>query len=278
MLKIFLWIEVLFIAGCSSFGVGNAASLTPTPIKASTPFASMTPISTPTLLPFIGKIAFTVLDRVMFNNQMYVMTANGSELKNITPPNLLEIQNLAWSPDGQYLAFNADAGHVFQIFKIKSDGSGLAQLTFRDRGAGSPSWSPDGKYIMFEATSPDILGKMDLSNQDEPVPQIYIMKSDGSDVRRFTVKTKADDTPMIGSYRYDGLISVSERDTRIGAIIYIIDSDGVIQKQFPELPSYFPPVWSPDGKFILFSTLRTDCSGVKLPFYIPIENRQNQAF
>jgi len=190
------------------------------------------------------------------------MKANGSGLTDITPLNLPAIQDLDWSPDGQHIAFDAVAGHVFQIFTVEADGSGLGQLTFRDGGASSPSWSPDGKIIMFEATSPDILGKIDLSNEDKPVPQIYIMKPDGSDIRRFTVRTKADNIPMIGSYRRDGLISVSERDTRTAAITYIVDSDGGIQKQFPELPSYFPLDWSPDGNFILTSAPRTDCSQV----------------
>jgi len=56
----------------------------------------------------------------------------------------------------------------------------------------------------------------------------------------------------------------------------------VIQKQFPELPSVFPPVWSPDGKFILFSTLRTDCSGIVIMKFdsreekcLIIDNRTN---
>ena len=277
MLKIFLWIDLLFLAGCSTFGAGNHASLTLTPIQTSisvgnpavtltpiqtsTSFAAITPTPVPTLLLFTGKIAFMVW-KDMIHSKIYVMKANGTEQTDITPPNLPEIRDLAWSLDGQYLAFDAIVGQVNQIFKIKSDGSGLVQLTFREENAWSPSWSPDGKHIMFVSSSPDILGNtLTTGGENQPVSQIYVMKVDGSDVRRFTIKTRDNNVQRTGQYRNDGLISVSEPISRQGLTNYVVDSNGVIQKQFPEFVSESPPVWSPDGNFFILSfSPSSDCS------------------
>ena len=228
------------------------------------PMLLNTPTPMTALLPFNGKIAFIVWNDAMLNNRIYVMKANGSEQTDITPANLYAIRDLAWSPDGQYLAFDAIAGQLHQIFKIKSDGSGLVQLTFREEDAQSPSWSPDGKYIIFDSTSPDILGNSFTSGpQNQPVTQIYIMKADGSEVRRITVKTRNNNVPMSGQYRNDGLISVSEQISRQGQINYVVDSKGVIQKQFPQFEGD-TPIWSPDGNFFIrysFLPPSSDCSG-----------------
>jgi Tol biopolymer transport system component len=264
LLKFLMWVGVLFMGGCFPFGSINTQTFNP--ISANT---LVSPVAvTPTLLPFIGKIAFIIFDKVMANNQIYIMNANGSEVTNITPPNLPVINHLSWSPNGQYIAFDAYKDDTFQIFKIKSDGSNLIQLTFREEDSFLPSWSPDGESIMFTSSSQDIRG-----DNGSPVQQIYIIKSDGSETHRFVVKTKAENTPMEGSYQNNGFISVSEQITRHSDTYYIVNLDGVIQKQFPEFSTDSSPVWSSDGKFILLSTLRTDCSGIVIMKFDSLEEK-----
>lgn len=253
-LNIFLWLAVLCMTRCSSFIATNTHRvLTPTGV----PTSSVT--APPTLLPFTGKIAFVSGDTPNYHIQ--VMNVNGSELMDITPPNLLYIGDLSWSPDGQYIAFAAWKDDAWRIFKIKPNGTGLIQLTIDKVGGSGPSWSPDGKNIMFLSSNPNIL---DYSGG--PASQIYIMKSDGTEVRRFLVKTKPDNTIMTGSYRKDGLIAVVEPDTRQASTNYIVNSDGVIQKQFPELTMTETIAWSPDGKYVAYSPDRrvSDCWGIEI--------------
>jgi Tol biopolymer transport system component len=60
----------------------------------------------------------------------------------------LLVRNLDVSPDGRWIAF-ATRGRQEDIFLMRSDGSGIKQLTndaFKDR---APVWSPDGKQIAF---------------------------------------------------------------------------------------------------------------------------------
>jgi len=83
-----------------------------------------------------------------------------------------EVADLNISPDGSWLAFFS-YGKQWDIFVVRSDGTGLRQVTndvFRDR---RPTWSPDGKRIAFHSTRS---GKY----------QIWSINADGSGLRQLT--------------------------------------------------------------------------------------------
>ena len=290
-LKILIGLNALGLTGCSSFGAVNV----PTPALTPTSAPIYVVTASPTLLPFTGKIAFVSYDN-MDNPHINVMNANGSDLVDITPvtnpPQKIEF--LSWSPDGQYIIFQARKDDVMQIFtirsdgsdftqltsgkdnsyspswspneqyiafaarkdgvmqiyKIKSDGSGVIQLTFGKNGDSfRPLWSPDGKNIIFKYSNPDILDSTGLPGAS----QAYIMNSDGTEAHHLAVKTKPDNAIMTGSYRKDGLIAIEEVITRYAVANYVVNSEGEIQKQFPEFSTESPIVWSPDGKYVAYS-------------------------
>ena len=82
--------------------------------------------------------------------------------------------DLAWSPDGQRLGFvqgNRKGLADIQVLDLRS--GRVAQLTQAGHTSWSPSWSPDGTAIAY------------LSDRDG-APQVFLMASDGSHVRRLT--------------------------------------------------------------------------------------------
>jgi len=56
-----------------------------------------------------------------------------------------------WSPDGQWIAFLSDRSGKYEIWKVRPDGSGLAQMTHEpDREVIAPVWAPDGSKLLYQ--------------------------------------------------------------------------------------------------------------------------------
>jgi len=284
--KILIGVNVLGLIGCSSLGAANvpASALTPT----SAPSPTLLPFTgkiafvsydssgnshinvmnadgsglmdiTPPNLTDIGPPAWSSDGQyIAFSakkdgtRQIFIVKSDGSSSIQLTFGKN-DSFTPAWSPDGQYIAFAAKKDGVAQIFKIKPDGSGLRQLTFGENDSFMPLWSPDGKSIMFELSNPDIKDPTGVPG----APQIYIMSPDGSGMHRLVVKGRTNGAPTMwgswGSYRKDGLIAIEEPITRYAVTNYIVNSEGVIQNQFPEFATESPIAWSPDGNFVAYS-------------------------
>ncbi|MFW6184330.1 MAG: hypothetical protein ACOC8X_11080, partial [Chloroflexota bacterium] len=88
-----------------------------------------------------------------------------------------------WSPDGRWLAFYAGPRDDRDIYLVATDGSGAShRLTFGGRNL-APSFSPDGQWITF------------TSYREGDDAEIFIMRSDGSDLRQLTFNERADWQP-----------------------------------------------------------------------------------
>lgn len=57
----------------------------------------------------------------------------------------------SWSPDGQMIAFSSNQGGSRQIWVVRSDGTGLRQVTSGEEPKDYPVWSPDGAVLMYFA-------------------------------------------------------------------------------------------------------------------------------
>jgi len=114
------------------------------------------------------------------------------------------------------------------------------QLTTSPGDDGDPSWSPDDRQIVF-------------SSARDGNPEIYLMRADGSALRRLTDHAAADGSPV---WSPDGsrVAFVSTRDG--GGNVYLLRlDDGRIERLTVDAHvTKDMPRWSPDGSYLAIQT------------------------
>ncbi len=89
--------------------------------------------------------------------------------------------NMAWSPDGRRLAFDAPAtslGTGRAIYVMDADGTGLRQVGRGDRIRHNPAWSPDGRRLAFTQ-----------DNGSAGSGDVYTMTTSGGSLTRLTTSS-----------------------------------------------------------------------------------------
>jgi len=95
-----------------------------------------------------------------------------------------------WSPDGNYIVtYSGEAWHR-ELYIMESDGSNARQLTPTGGNSQGPSFSPDGKWVAFTAYFDNY--------EDIHGCEIYIIRTDGTDLRRLTNNDYCDYQPRWG--------------------------------------------------------------------------------
>ncbi|HEX6516284.1 MAG TPA: hypothetical protein VF049_11980 [Nocardioidaceae bacterium] len=105
---------------------------------------------------------------------LFVMRADGTHRRRITPWRLNAGDNPDWAPDGSRILFRSQVDvndERSQYYTVRPDGTHLKQIThfpFTKRRLFSASYSPDGRRIVF--------AKADRKGRGD----VWIMKADGS--------------------------------------------------------------------------------------------------
>ena len=151
--------------------------------KASSGFASWSPD---------GK---RLVYRVMGNGQqgLRILTVEDGKVTTLTT----EYDTFPmWSPRGDQIAFCSFRDGDFDIYTMRTDGSGVRKLTNSHGNDAHPTWSPDGRWIVFSSSRQ---GFKDEAMLDEWGPQpygdLYAMRADGTDVRQLTDNQFEEATP-----------------------------------------------------------------------------------
>jgi Tol biopolymer transport system component len=102
----------------------------------------------------------------------------------------------SWSPKGDRIAFTSDRDGDYEIYTIRPDGTDLRRLTNTPGNDAHNAWSPDGEWIAFTTARGGFKDESALHPYNpQPYGDLYVMRSDGSDVRMLTDDQFEDGTP-----------------------------------------------------------------------------------
>ncbi len=184
------------------------------------------------------------------NNQEIVWLELGKGKRRIlVPPETLNMTPTV-SPNGRWLAYASAKDSAKQgnsdIFMMNMRTEKKKPLTNHVSAELSPTWSPDGRELAFTS---DRTGR----------PQIYIMRADGSHVRRLTFDGRYNAAPA-WSPRGDWIAYVC-RVPGYGLKLCRISPDGKRRVQMTNGPPNEiddSPSWAPNGRHLVFSSSRGD--------------------
>lgn len=126
----------------------------------------------PRFSPDGARIAFSLLASGANDEDIYVMTADGSNPTRLTDDPGYDYAP-AWSPDGGRIAFVRDG----DLWVMRSNGTETRRLT-TGLIVDAPTWSPDGRHLAFTVAS----AKVWEINDDRRA--LWLIDADGSNLRR----------------------------------------------------------------------------------------------
>ena len=176
---------------------------------------------------------------------LYVMDADGSNVRRIAPSIFVPPHQPLWSPDGAWLAFRG--WRALYAVHTESLATVNLGLTVED-----PAWSPDGEWIAFVHAEPAF---------EEP-GTIYVARPDGSEARKvFQFDPRDAYTGALNlSWSADGLslrfsLRPSDADRSNIYFLYQVGVDGSNLHKISEVPYAARLSWSPDGSRVAVSSI-----------------------
>jgi Tol biopolymer transport system component len=206
----------------------------------------------------VGKIAF-VSFRDEFegqqNREIYLVSADGSGPVNLTRNSCADDEP-DWKPDGTRIAWESDRDGDFEIWVMDADGSNVSQLT--TTGGLAPRWSNSGELIVYSKGA-----------------GLLVINADGSDERIVLNSVSDSDDPCLAGGFPGGWSPEDDRviyyatapeagsSSGLGVICSVNVETGEVEELVREAGVLnVEPVWSPDGRFIAYRSIREGNSDV----------------
>ena len=203
--------------------------------------------------------------------KIYVMNPDGTGVVKLLDSPNMDDEVPRWSPDGTRIAFSRAEAYWepgpgprggqwlpsddSDVYLVNADGSGLTRLTSGPGHKGLSDWSPDGRRFLFEGS--------------KEKADVFVINVDGTGLRNLTNYAAID---FFARWSPDGkrIVFASNRAQmdefgpanpwnwpRGGLDIYVMDADGGNVTRLTDHPENdILPYWSPDGKWISFTSAR----------------------
>ncbi|MFN2433270.1 MAG: DPP IV N-terminal domain-containing protein [Gemmatimonadota bacterium] len=228
----------------------------------------------PALSPDGKRVAF-LSDRDFYQDLFLADAVTGKELGKLVQGNRTEnfetlrflSAGLAFSHDGEYLAFTAKAGAEDALYVMRIDGEDIVEEhRFGLEGVLTPSFSPDDARIVF-------------AGLDGGLTDLFVVNRDGTNLRRLTEDAYMERDPVFSP---DGRRIAFSTDRGPGTDLQLLTfRDPVIgvydleQGSISILPGQagknINPQWSPDGRAVAYISDRTGVSNIFLQELAPDE-------
>lgn len=168
--------------------------------------------------------------------ELFVMSSDGSEVKNLSQRPDSSEGHPCISPDGNTIAFSSDASGDMDLYLMNADGSDWRRLCAAPGPDGLAVFAPDSRSLVF------------VSERDGN-HELYRVNADGSGLKRMTDNTALDTMPAISP---DGRLIAfcSDRDGVQGIYVMGVDGSGVRRLSLPGTFEAWPH-FSADGSRIV---------------------------
>lgn len=226
------------------------------------------------------------------NWEVYTMDADGSNQRNLSN-NPKTDYALGWSPDGHYILFYSNRDGNEDIWRMDADGKNQVNLTNHSAGERAAAWSPDGKIIAFtsdrDGKEKEIyLMNMDGTNQRKLTSlasyiesltwlkdgsgivftmmitekndststtngEIYQIDQNGKNLKRLTNKKGFDSGASFSPNTFQMAFYGPTENKKYDLFIANADGSGIRNLTSDDTEDYSPS-WSPDGKWLAYTS------------------------
>jgi Tol biopolymer transport system component len=175
---------------------------------------------------------------------------DGTHLRRLTDTKGYDAEG-SYSPDGRQIVFCSTRDGDPDLYLMNADGSGVRQLTNVPGYDGGPFFSPDGRRVIFRS-----------DRKEKDLLQLYVINTDGSGERALTDNPGVNWCPFWhrdGRHIIYAFADYSNPNARPNFDLYWMDVTDAQPRRVTFAPAAdVLPVFSPDGKRLMWTSARRD--------------------